>query len=119
MSPKQFLLLTENYEGLSEQLRVKIIKDNIMLDFQANFSIIFNEQEFGFKADDKLISMVIASLEYVHIFDRNDSLIPVNQISRGIIFIQKGRVKVFHKKFKHQLLYFKKGSYIGEISYIF
>ena len=43
MSPKQFLLLTENYEGLSEQLKVKIIKDNILLEFQANFNIIFNE----------------------------------------------------------------------------
>jgi len=48
---------------LSERLKVSIVKDNIHLQFQKNFQVMFIDPEFGFRADDKLISMIISSLE--------------------------------------------------------
>ena len=43
-------------------MKVKVVKDNLMESFQKGFEIIFFDPDFGFKADDKLISKIIASL---------------------------------------------------------
>ena len=91
-----------------------------MKDFQKTFDMIFIDKEFGFKADDKLISMVLASLEYEHIYDDGrDSLVPLGLISRGITFIQNGHIVVSYKSMEDPLINLKSGSYFGEISYIF
>lgn len=75
-----------------------MVKGILMKDFQKTFDMIFIDKEFGFKADDKLISMVLASLEYEHIYDDGrDSLVPLGLISRGITFIQKGHIVVSYK----------------------
>ena len=49
---------------LSENMKVKIVKENIFVKFQERFEILFFDPEFGFKADDKLITQVVASLCY-------------------------------------------------------
>ena len=101
-------------------MKVDLIKGILMKDFQKTFDMIFIDKEFGFKADDKLISMVLASLEYEHIYDDGrDSLVPHGLISRGITFIQKGHIVVSYKSMKDPLINLKSGSYFGEISYIF
>ena len=41
---------------LSANMKVKIVKDNLMMKFQEQFDVIFQDPEFGFKADDKLIT---------------------------------------------------------------
>ena len=43
-------------------MKVKIVKNNLLLEFQKTFDTIFIEPEFGFKADGQLITMVVASL---------------------------------------------------------
>lgn len=97
-----------------------MIKGILMKDFQKTFDMIFIDKEFGFKADDKLISMVLASLEYEHIYDDGrDSLVPLGLISRGITFIQNGHIVVSYKSMEDPLINLKSGSYFGEISYIF
>ena len=79
-------------------MKVDLVKGILMKDFQKTFDMIFIDKEFGFKADDKLISMVLASLEYEHIYDDGrDSLMPLGLISRGITFIQKGHIVVSYK----------------------
>ena len=101
-------------------MKVDLIKGILMKDFQKTFDMIFIDKEFGFKADDKLISMVLASLEYEHIYDDGrDSLVPLGLISRGITFIQNGHIVVSYKSMKDPLINLKSGSYFGEISYIF
>ena len=69
LSPKQFLTDAENFDVLTENMKVQIIKGNLMKDFQTTFDYIFIDKEFGFKADDQMISLMIASLEYVHIYN--------------------------------------------------
>ena len=49
---------------LSSNMKVKIVKDNLLQPFQEKFEILFFDPEFGFKADDKLITQVVASLSY-------------------------------------------------------
>lgn len=101
-------------------MKVDLIKGILMKDFQKTFDMIFIDKEFGFKADDKLISMVLASLEYEHIYDDGrDSLVPLGLISRGITFIQNGHIVVSYKSMEDPLINLKSGSYFGEISYIF
>lgn len=41
---------------LSANMKVKIVKDNLMTKFQETFEILFHDPEFGFRADDKLIT---------------------------------------------------------------
>lgn len=43
-------------------MRKKIVKDNLMIEFQEKQDVFFMDPEFGFKADHKLITRVIACL---------------------------------------------------------
>lgn len=75
-------------------MRVKIVKEHIMIDFQEKFESIFFDQEFGFKADDKLITKLIACLTYEYYnpdkkYD-NKSIIHIGGISTKIKFVYKG-----------------------------
>ena len=49
---------------LSSNMKVKVVKDNLMEGFQERFETLFFDPEFGFKADDKLITQIVASLTY-------------------------------------------------------
>jgi hypothetical protein len=99
-------------------MKVKIVRGNLLPKFQEKFEILFLDPEFGFKADDKLISMVCASLQYEHVCCHT-SLIRLGVVSTGIYFIHEGHAHVFSKDSTHPLLYFEEGSYIGDISFIF
>lgn len=57
-----------------------------MLEFQEQFDIFFMDPEFGFKADDLLITRVIASLAYQHV-EPGQSLIALGEVSNAIFFI--------------------------------
>lgn len=65
-SPNAFLTNNQFYNQLSSNLKVKVVKKNLLLEFQEKFDILFSDPDFGFKADDKLVTQVIASLEYEH-----------------------------------------------------
>jgi signal-transduction protein with cAMP-binding, CBS, and nucleotidyltransferase domain len=77
------------------------------------------DYDFGFRADDKLITQVIASLKYEHFQRPGDLVIPINEISDGIYLIHEGQVEVSHKNIDHKLLEYDSGSYIGDTSFIF
>lgn len=68
-------------------MQIKVVKKNLMNEFQEKFDILFMDYDFGFRADDKLITRIIASLQYEHVQRPGESLIPLNQISDGIFLI--------------------------------
>ena len=70
-------------------MKVKIVRENLLLKFQEKFEILFLDPEFGFKADDKLISAVCASLQYEHV-DSSVSLMKMGVVSTGIYFVYEG-----------------------------
>lgn len=76
------------------------------------------DPEFGFKADDLLITWVVASLAYQHI-EHGQSIISLNEVSNAIYFIQYGQVEVSYKNDDHILLLYENGSYIGDTSLIY
>jgi hypothetical protein len=41
---------------LPNNMKVKVVKKTLLMDFQERFDILFYDLDFGFKADDKLIS---------------------------------------------------------------
>lgn len=45
-------------------MKVKIVKDNLIQEFQQKFEVLYFDKELGFNGDDKLISMVSAGLTY-------------------------------------------------------
>ena len=47
-------------------MKIKVVKKNLLQEFQEKFDVIFSDLEIGFKADDKLITKVLASLQYEH-----------------------------------------------------
>lgn len=108
----------ENYNVLSENVKVKIVKENLMLEFQDRFDILFVDPEFNFKADNRLITKVIASLSYEH-FEPQESILRLDVVSSEIYFIYEGEVEVTYKEHDDVLIYFDQGSYIGDTSYIF
>ena len=75
-SPNAYLKENEFYQVMSENMKVKVIKDNLKisqyekvniekekyekekekLHFQDKFYILFMDPEFGYKADDKLVA---------------------------------------------------------------
>lgn len=66
-----------------------MVKKNLLVEFQQRFDIFFVEPEFGFKADDLLITQVIASLEYHHV-EMNTSILNLNQVASAFYFIHEG-----------------------------
>ena len=78
---------------LSANMKIKIVKDNLMMKFQDQFDILFHDPEFGFRADDKLITLIVASLTYEDIRP-NKSIITTEVVSPGIYFIVEGQVEV-------------------------
>jgi CRP-like cAMP-binding protein len=108
----------ENYDVLPENVKVKIVKENLMLEFQEMFDILFIDPEFDFRADKRLITKVIASLSYEH-FEAEESILRLDVVSSEIYFIYEGEVKVTYKDSGNVLMYFDPGSYIGDTSYIF
>lgn len=61
---------------MSQNMRVKMMKGNMLLKFQDKFDTFWNDPEFNFRGDEKLITMICASLQYEHpCFQEEKSLI--------------------------------------------
>lgn len=99
-------------------MRTRLVKKNLMSKFQERQDVFFTDPEFGFKADDKLITRVISCLQYEHI-KPNESILSINVVGTGIYFIQEGKVEVFSRDQELPLLMFDAGSYFGDSSFIF
>ena len=118
LSPNAFLAENEYYNVLPENIKVKIVKDNLMLQFQKRFDIFFEDPEFNFKADNRLVTKVISCLSYEH-FEPLESILRLDVVSSEIYFIYEGQVDVTYKERENVLIHFEEGSYIGDTSYIF
>lgn len=117
-SPNAFLAENQFYKDLPANLKRKVVKDNLMLDFQKRFDILFRDPEFNFKADKYLITQIVASLTYEHVRD-NDVIMRLNEVSSSIFFVHEGEVEVSYKYNRQPLLLFEQGSYFGDTSFIF
>ena len=122
-------------------MKVRIVKDNLMVELHQKFSILFHDDgdpEFGFQADDKLITYFLSSLSLEQTFtfsseDQKDedftqeqlkeqqsySFIPLDVVATSLYLIDNGRVDVFYQESEHALVHYDDGSYFGDISYIF
>ena len=88
--------------------------------FQEKFDTFYNDPEFNFKADDRLIAMICASLQYEN-FDLKDkiNMIRYGIVSTSIMLIQEGSIDMYYKNNKEPILVYDEGSYFGEVSLLF
>lgn len=122
ISPNAFLSDNEFFQLLSPNMRVRVIKDNLLQEFQEKFDMLFCDPEFNFQADDKLITELASCLTYAH-YDTEDpcqhNFLEMGLISKGIQLIFEGQISMHYKNNKESLAVFSAGSYFGDISYLF
>ena len=110
-------------------------KQNLVLPtFMNNFSILFEDEVYGFKANDKLSSLILASLRLEFVYDSESPICKTGILLEGIYFVHEGKVDVVYdpppklfgnrfddsEEYQHKkFLIHESGSYFGDISYIF
>ena len=97
-------------------MRVKVVKENMLPKFQDKFDTLWNDPEFNFRGDYKLITMICASIQYESFLDKSQPILPMNVLCKSILLIQEGRVDMYYKNCENPLLIYEDGSYFGEIS---
>lgn len=70
-------------------MKIKIVRQNLLQKFQEKFDTLFNDPEFTFRGDDKLVSHICSSLQFDSIdsFDDSDGMLPIGVISQGITLV--------------------------------
>jgi hypothetical protein len=118
-SPKAFLAENENFGNLPTQIRVRLVKNHVLESFQKRFDTLWSDPEFGFRADDKLITHLVSSLsfEYTDGIEGAANILPFDIISDAIWFIQEGLIDVCYKTHEPIVL-LEPGSYFGDVSFI-
>ena len=58
-----------------EMILSKDNKNLILPSFLDKFDVLFNDDEFGFKSDDKLLTLVMASLRLVNLYNESDGIL--------------------------------------------
>ena len=91
----------------------------LLSSFTENFEILFYDSEFAFKADKKLITLMLASLRLEDVNCTEDSICQDGIILSGIYFIQEGKVDIHYLNDTKSFAILENGSYFGDISYIF
>lgn len=117
-SPNAFLIENDHYQFMSDTMRVKVVKENILPKFQDKFDTMWNDPEFDFRGDFKLITMICASIQYESFNDKTLPLLQTGVLCKSILLIQEGTVEMYYKKNINPLLIYEDGSYIGDISVI-
>jgi|APSaa5957512535_1039671.scaffolds.fasta_scaffold63433_3 hypothetical protein len=81
-------------------MTIKNDENSTMLlpSFIEKFGILFSDDEFAFKADRKLIALILASLRLEDVYSTDESICPDAIILRGIYFIHEGKVDVYYKQ---------------------
>ena len=100
ISPNAFLFDNEFYQLLSPNMKVRVVKDNLVQEFQEKFDMLFMDPEFNFRADDKLVTELAACLTYRH-YDTEEpyehNFLELGAMSRGIILIFEGEIEMYYK----------------------
>ena len=119
-SPNAFLIENQYFNMLSENTKVEVVNKNLLVHFVEKFEILFKDPDQGFKADAKLVTMVIASLTLDQSYtDDSEPLLPLDIVSSRIYCIWQGTIDMYYKNGPHLLTELDEGSYFGEISYIY
>ena len=70
----------------------------ILPSFMDKFDVIFNDDEFSYKSDDKLLTLVMASLRLENLYDKEYTRIcEIGSVIRSIYFIQEGRIDITYE----------------------
>jgi hypothetical protein len=67
----------------------------ILPSFLEKFDVLFNDDEFGFKSDDKLLTLVMASLRLVNLY--HDGIVERGVTLESIYFIHEGKLDVTYE----------------------
>ena len=86
--------------------------------FLHTFDFIFNDTDYSFSADNKLITFFIASLKLEYCYSK-ENLLLLGTISRSIFFLHEGVVEVTLIREKEPFMTLDDGCYFGDISYLF
>ena len=88
----------EFFKHLSEIIQSKVVKETVLKIFEDKFKILFEDQEFRYKADIKLMTAIVSSFQYEYIqgINTKDSIIQVDTISQNIYFIHQGDVNMIY-----------------------
>ena len=79
-------------------LKSKDNKSLILPSFLDKFDVLFNDEEYGFKADDKLLSLVMASLRLENLYNQEvNGICERGVILKSIYFIHEGKVDITYE----------------------
>jgi hypothetical protein len=66
----------------------------ILPSFIEKFDILFEDEEFSFKADKNLMTLILASLRLENINNCTENICNTGVVLQGIFFIHQGKVDV-------------------------
>ena len=70
----------------------------ILPSFLEKFDVIFNDDEFCYKSDDKLLTLVMASLRLENLYGKEyNGICEIGSVTRSIYFIQEGRIDITYE----------------------
>jgi hypothetical protein len=103
-SSSPFFIENEFYNDLTENIKIKLVKDYltnpqvndksmILNQFLHTFEYIFIDKDNCFSADNKLITFFLASLKLEFCYSK-ENLVLLGSVSNSIFFIHEGIVDV-------------------------
>jgi hypothetical protein len=128
-SSSPFFIENEFYKDLTESLQIRLVKDYLtnpeindksmfLNQFLHTFEFLFNDSEYSFNADNKLITFFIASLKLEFCYSK-ENLLQTGTVSHSIFFMFEGVVEVTMIREKEPFMILDSGCYFGDISYLF
>jgi hypothetical protein len=80
----------------SMTIKTRENQDMLLPSFIEKFDILFEDLEFAFKADRKLIALILASLRFEDVNNTIDTICPNEVVLTGIYFIHEGKVNIHY-----------------------
>jgi len=128
-SSSPFFIENEFYNDLTEGLKIRLVKDYLtnpqindkqmfLNQFLHTFEYIFQDKDYCFSADNKLITKFLASLKLEFCYSK-DNLVLLGSVSQSIYFIYEGIVNVTKIREDEPFMSLDDGCYFGDISYLF
>jgi hypothetical protein len=67
-------------ESMYKTTKTKDNADYVLVNFRETFDILFTDDEFSFKADDKLIALILASLRLEDVHNDTDNICSTDMV---------------------------------------
>lgn len=74
-------------ESIYKTTKTKDNANYVLVNFRETFDILFTDDEFSFKADDKLIALILASLRLEDVHNDTDNICSTDMVLQGIYFV--------------------------------